>query len=252
MAGGRVPSGGQIVTTAFPLGAGVAGKVLFVNKVGSDGWVSAGRRNDPGKRVALHKYTKVTLIETQGGRTFFKVADGHAKGQVLFLSDHNATEHLGSKAPTKAAAAIEITYGKYVQGWVSAARGGQKLDQQMATLKVGNLTVEVTMNSVWGTGFTPLAPGKYSVLLPDAPHNKDMTRFYRDTEPKLKFDQVWFPIKHGDNSRFIHVGNVSDGCVTVLDLARWADVHEALISHRDPASDRIGELEIKGKPERAS
>lgn len=68
---------------------------------------------------------------------------------------------------------------------------------------------------------------------------------------RLQFDQVWFPIKHGDNSRYVHVGNLSDGCVTVLDLARWADIHEALISHRSPDGESLAQLVVKGVPERA-
>lgn len=78
-----------------------------------------------------------------------------------------------------------------------------------------------------------------------------MTGFYRRVASSLKYDQVLFPIRYGNNSRYIHVGNLSEGCVTVLDLARWADVHEALSSHRTPDGKAVGKLIVKGKPERA-
>ena len=60
-----------------------------------------------------------------------------------------------------------------------------------------------------------------------------------------------FPIDHGDKSRYVHVGNVSEGCVTVLGLARWADIHEAQISHRDPSGKYAAKLVVKGTPERS-
>ncbi len=62
---------------------------------------------------------------------------------------------------------------------------------------------------------------------------------------------MWFPIEYGDNSRYVHVGNVSDGCATVLDLAKWADVHEALISHRALDGVSVATLTVQGNPERA-
>jgi len=66
-----------------------------------------------------------------------------------------------------------------------------------------------------------------------------MTRPYAAVAPGLRDDQVWFPIRHGDNSRYIHVGNVSEGCVTVLDIGRWPGVHEALVSHRGSTGDAV-------------
>ena len=60
---------------------------------------------------------------------------------------------------------------------------------------------------------------------------------------------VWFPIQQGNNSRFIHVGNVSEGCVTVLDLARWEQVHEALISHRGSDGRSVATLAVRGRPD---
>jgi hypothetical protein len=63
--------------------------------------------------------------------------------------------------------------------------------------------------------------------------------------------QVWFPIAYKDNSRFVHIGNVSDGCVTVLDMNHWAAIHEAIISHRSLDGSKVARLIVKGKPERA-
>lgn len=247
----RVPATGQVVNAPAAQGAAVAGQVLYVNKVASDGWLQA--KPATGALVALHKYTKVVLTTPSPGRTHFKVMEGTHAGQVLSLGDANAKEYLGSKAPVQKLAQLKVTYGKYTPGWVSEARGGQQLDQQLATLDAEGVKVQVTMNSVWdpALGFYPIPAGTYTVLLPDVPHKADMTRFYRRVAPDLKYDQVWFPIKFGDNSRYVHVGNVSDGCTTVLDLSRWSDIHEALISHRGPDGKSVGQLVVTGTPERA-
>jgi hypothetical protein len=168
------------------------------------------------------------------------------------LADDNAKEYLGIKAPKQSGLEVVVTYGKYEEGWYSKGKD-QKLNQQWAILTItGGSQVNVTMNSIWGPpdNFTPLPANEYTILLSDSPHNKDMTRFYREVESSLKYDQVWFPVKYGDNSRFVHVGNVSEGCMTVVDLAKWADIHEALISHRASDGKSVGKLIIKGKPEK--
>jgi len=250
MAYGRVPESGQIVHTAGPLGVEHGAKILYVNKVATDGWLQA-RDDRSHALVPLAKYTRVAIVGSANRRTTFRVDDGPAKDRLLSLSDANALDYLGSKEPVRALARAVVTYGKYVEHWISIARGGQALDQQMGTLEIAGLSLQVTMNSVWDGRFSPIPAGEYKVLLPDTPHKGNMTRFYRETEPSLKFDQVWFPIQYGDNSRYVHVGNLSEGCTTVLDLARWADVHEALISHRGPDSRSVATLVVRGTPERA-
>jgi hypothetical protein len=223
--------------------------MLYVNKVGNDGWLQV-RQRDSSALVSVAKYTQLERIESRAGRTFFKVMDGPAGGQIVSLADANAAEFVGSRAPAQSPAQIVVAYGGYVEGWVSEARGGQRLDQQMATLEVAGIRAAVTMNSVWGGAFAPIPAGQYAVLVPDAPHDQAMTRFYRPVAPGLRYDQVWFPIRYGDNSRFVHVGNLSEGCVTVLDLARWPDIHEALISHRSRDGTSVAQLVVSGTPER--
>jgi hypothetical protein len=224
--------------------------IRYVNKIASDGWVQTLKANGT-DRLPLCKYTKVQILETKNGRTFFKVLDGtHAKNTVS-MQEANAKEYLGIIAPKQTPLKLTVKYGKFEEKWISKARGGEELKQQWATLTTEDgLSITVTMNSVWNGVFYPLPPGSYTVLLPDVPHNKNMTRFYRDSEPKLIHDQVWFPIAFGDNSRYVHVGNLSDGCVTVVDLAKWADLQEALISHRSADGKSVALLTVTGKPER--
>lgn len=250
MTSARIPATGQIVRSPHSVGSTVAARHLFVNEVGSDGWLQT-RQGESGHLVSLAKYTEVAVGDTLHGRKMFKVLDGPARGQTLSLADANAASYLGTRFPTRGALNIEVTYGGYVEGWVSAARNGQLLDQQLATLKVGSITAQVTMNSVWGREYAPLPAGQYAVRVPDAPHKQDMTRFYRRVAPGLKYDQVWFPIRYGNNSRYLHVGNLSEGCVTVLDLDKWSAIHEALISHRSADGQSVAQLTVRGMPGRS-
>jgi len=49
------------------------------------------------------------------------------------------------------------------------------------------------------------------------------------------------------SSRYIHVGHLSEGCVTVHQLEKWSALYEFLISHRvaNSAGKRIGSLEVR-------
>lgn len=220
----------------------------YVNEVGEDGWIQA--IDETSVRLPLCKYTKVMLLGTKAGRTTFKVVGGTHAGKVLSMKTENANKYLGQVAPKSSIIEVVVTYGKYQEAWASRARGGEKLDQQWAQLSAGGLNSKVTMNTVWDGVFYPIPAGEYLIMVPDVPHASNMTSFYRREDPSLKHDQVWFPIKYGNNSRYIHVGNVSDGCTTVVDLAKWADLHEILISHRSPDLKYVGKLIVKGKPER--
>lgn len=226
------------------------GREVYVNKTGSDGWLQVEAHAH--RQLSLCKYTKLKVIESKAGRTYFKIQDGSHSGMTVSLRDSNLEEYLGMVFPRHGAVELVVTYGKYEEHWYSKARD-REFKQQMASLSYGRgNSINVTMNSVWDSPkkYTPLPAGTYNILLPDNPHDKDMTRYYRGVEPNLKYDQVWFPIRYGDNSRYIHVGNVSEGCVTVLDLEKWVDLYEALISHRSSDGYSVGKLIVKGKPEK--
>ncbi len=140
----------------------------------------------------LCKYTKLQALPsnnrrpTENRRSYFKVMDGPQYGKVVSLNEINAGIYIGSYAPTSSPINVAVTYGKYVKDWVSEARGGEKINQQMATLNIGNITAQVTMNSNWGFGYYPLPPGEYKILIPDAPHPAKYTEYYRKSEPSLK------------------------------------------------------------------
>ncbi|MBN3788746.1 hypothetical protein [Burkholderia sp. Ac-20353] len=225
--------------------------IRYVNKVDTDsGWLLVGRDDIPRAQwKSLFKYCKVMLIGSKGDRTYFKILEGESKGNIAFLSKANANEYLGKIAPKQQPAELVMNYGRFEPRWESISRQ-EYLPQQLANGVLNGIHFEAAMNSNWKGDFFPISPGTYTILLPDFPHKKDYTNQYKIEHPKLSHHQVWFPISHGNNSRYVHVGNVSEGCVTILSLTKWSTIHEALLSHRGPDGNSVGTLIVKGKPGR--
>ncbi|WP_155630670.1 hypothetical protein [Burkholderia cepacia] len=225
--------------------------IRYVNKVDTDsGWLLVGSDNLPRSEwESLFKYCKVMLIGSKNGRTYFKVMEGESRGKIAFLSDSNASQYLGKTAPTQKSVELVMTYGAYDESWESVTRN-RILPQQFASGTLGEIRFEATMNTSWGGEFHPIPPGTYKILLPDFPHKKEYTEQYKREYPNLSHHQVWFPIAHGNNSRYVHVGNVSEGCVTVVHLKKWSEIHESLVRHRAPDGNSVGTLIVKGQPRR--
>lgn len=71
---------------------------------------------------------------------------------------------------------------------------------------------------------------------------------YQMAHKDLKYVGVWFPIEYKPtyNSNFIHVGNVSHGCITCYQLDKWNDLYAYLIRHRlDKDGLYVGTLVIE-------
>ena len=152
MPSGVVPATRQSGTSRSPLNSQAREalrSVMYVNQVGDDGWLQA-MDDLTLRRTSLCKYTRLTGIKSENGRTSFKVEEGPAKGRTLSLWDANGKVYLGNKGPKLSGIAVTVEYGSFVKAWVSKARRGELIDQQMATMTVGSLRVEVTMNSVGG------------------------------------------------------------------------------------------------------
>ena len=238
-------------TTPFSSQGVQADVIRYVNKVDTDsGWLLVGTDGvSREKWKSLFKYCKVMLIGRKGERTYFKVMEGASKGEIAFLSDANAIEYLGKTAPTQQPVELVVTYGHFDPAWQSIARR-QLLQQQLATGTIDGTRFEIAMNTSWGGSFHPIPPGTYKILLPDVAHTKEYTRQYKAEYSSLSHHQVWFPIEYGNNSRYVHVGNVSEGCVTVVHLKKWTEIHEALVSHRGADGKSVGKLIVKGKHEK--
>lgn len=97
----------------------------------------------------------------------------------------------------------------------------------------------------------PLPKGVYKILAPESAKDARYTSFYRTGaggDPGLKYDTVWFPIEYAKthNSNFVHVGNLSEGCVTMYELGKWNALYAYLISNRlDAEGNYVGTITIE-------
>ena len=223
----------------------------YVNKVGEDGWVTI---IVEGEYKPIYKYTKLTLLKLNkdGDRVIFRIEEGAFKGKYGSMRiEGGVKEHLSDTAPIiNAAAKITLKYGKRKKNWQSNIRTnlntGMPLiyDQQLATLTIGNISVEVTLNTEWNSGRRkPLDVGTYEIALPDFPHPQKYTQAYKvGGKPNqngtlvggktVKYHTVWFPIYPLSEQRYLHIGHVSHGCVTIIDYHKYPEIHDYLIKHR--------------------
>lgn len=217
------------------------GKVAYINKVDVSGWIGVKLSN--GSIVSVCMYTKLTILSMKNSRCFFRIEDGSYKGNTASFAEANAKIYIGSKAPSQTAAIIKATPGK-LQSFRSDVRK-QTLQQQLTSFTAGSVSGKATLNTPsTGAQYSALPKGKYEILVPDTPHSKDYTRYYREADSELKYDQVWFPIRYGNNSRYVHVGHISEGCFTVVELDKFTQLHDYLISHRAENNTIVGYLEI--------
>ena len=85
--------------------------------------------------------------------------------------------------------------------------------------RIKEISVQVTLNSDWtpGSGRTPLPVGTYEIAAPDGLHPPESTNFYTVNGEPVKDYKIWFPILPLSSERYIHIGHVSHGCVTIID-----------------------------------
>ncbi|VXC25191.1 conserved hypothetical protein [Burkholderia sp. 8Y] len=192
--------------------------------------------------VQLCAYTKVALLKEEGGRIYFRIIDGpYRDSGTASMKTEDAAHYLRGTPPTESNETLKVKYGRL--GEENSPFKG-RLQQQWGILKVGGENVTVTLNSVWGGRFTPIAPGRHRIMTVDGSHAHISTEGYRNTYPgRIKANDAWFPIElegtKGNSSRYVHIGHLSEGCVTVHDILKWNTVYDFLISHRLPNTNGL-------------
>jgi hypothetical protein len=178
-------------------GAGGYGKWIAIRLEGKD----KGKKNQP-----VTYGLKVLWKGMDKGREYFTVLEGELKGieasVVAFSSNSNASrfskniKHLPGGHVKFDVAKQAIWFGD--KGPFNAFSGGGFINEK-------------------GIPMTPISPGKYFLCIPDADHaGPNRGRPYGRWS---KCYETWFKItaigNDGTYSRFLHTGELSDGCVTV-------------------------------------
>ena len=200
----------------------------YVDKIGNNGWLDFLYEN---VRVSLPQHTKLQILKEEGAYTLFKVMNGNAqilingkniflKGKAVRLSTKNIDKLTTKKPYIANGASLILTYSNNFQS--------------KANLIFNNKNIEVIFDKPIQT--TNII---YKIFAPDFPHH--YSNHYAE---QTKYYGVWFAIEYGDNSRYIHTGRVSDGCVTVPPQ-HWEALYEYLISNQLSQNDKyVGTIQI--------
>jgi hypothetical protein len=195
--------------------------------------------------IFLCEHTKVLLTKEKDGRVFFKISDGNSgyAGQEASLKKEYAAKYLVDTPPEGLSAVASVKYNGKPVIVDSPFKG--KIKQQRGVLSINGMNVEVTLNS--DPAYTPISPGKHKIMSPDRSHANVSTERYSQVA-KARCTDVWFPLElegtTKPSDRYIHIGHISHGCVTVYDLTKWNHVYDHLISRRTPKTSGkyVGEI----------
>lgn len=221
-------------------------KFLYTRRPDDTGWLMV-RLADSGQPAYLCEYTQVLPLREADGRVFFKILGGNSAhvGKVASLAKKNASLYLSDVGPG-GPAAVQVKYDGAPAEENSPFKG--RLKQQWATVTFGGQHAQVTLNSVWDATYTPVPPGAHMIMAPDQSHANISTGGYRSATKGLRCTDVWFPIqlegKTGNSGRYVHVGHLSEGCVTVHELTKWNALYDYLIACRlgGPDAKYVGNL----------
>lgn len=227
----------------------------YTRRADSTGWLKV-LLTETKQKIFLCEYTRVRVTGEKDNRTYFNIVDGTiAVGKEASLTKPNAERFLNALGPS-GAASLTVTYEDGITSETSAFKG--PLRQQFAVLSFNGKTARVTLNSVWGAGYTPIGIGTHSILAPDYSHASISTDGYASATPGTVGNDVWFPIgldgSTQNSGRYVHIGHLSEGCVTVYELAKWTELYEYLISRRVAGTKgtRVGTLTVRRPPRRNS
>ena len=224
-------------------------KSKYTRRPDDSGWLGV-LLSKSGQLGFLCEFTRVDIVRQTPERVFFNIADGNSDhvGKEASLKKENAEKYL-SDVPPNGPATAQLTYSGVPVEENSPFKG--KLTQQWANGVFSGTHAQVTLNSVWDDKYTPIPPGAHMIMAPEQSHANISTARYRSSVPGLRCTDVWFPIQlagtTGNSSRYIHVGHLSEGCVTVHELQKWNAIYDYLISSRVPGSDGqfVGNLVVK-------
>ena len=168
----------------------MAVNIRYVSKVGKDAWLRV--KLDVGGEISLPQYLKVNLIETKQSRDFFEILEGAYKGKRASVS------RLGS--------------GSYLIPGTGPLPGGQiKLDLDKQELWFDDQGPFSAFSGAFNA-YTRVEKGRHKLAIPDAPHSLTRPAYYDFTD----YHKTWFRLGVStQGSRYLHVGEISEGCVTV-------------------------------------
>ena len=236
-------------------------KIRYTKSPDSTGWLRV-KLEPSGESGYLCEFVKVAISD-EGDRTHFLILEGTNKGLKASLGKDNAAKCLVAGPRGPGAKIVAKTLGR--KWLVSEPRGGDGHNQLLATLSFDGKKATISLDSDVDYPETnvaspdykkikhskPLPKGTYRILAPQNPKATKFTGIYATAPggyPDLKYHTVWFPVEYAAtlNSNFVHVGNLSEGCVTMYELPMWNALYAYLIKNRlDKEGKYVGTVTIE-------
>jgi hypothetical protein len=171
-------------------------KIRFVNdKVTAAGWLNV--RPEHGSIMGLPSFLKVGVYDEKPDRTYFTILEGANKGIKASVINSIGPPHL-------------------IENVVYSPAGKVRINLAKQSLWYGTSGPFFAFSGAWKSPketFTAIPRGQYLLQIPDSPHESE--RYGKFTD----FQTTWFRIMGNglgpDSSRYLHTGELSDGCVTV-------------------------------------
>lgn len=231
----------------------------YTRSIDTSGWLKV-KIEPSGEFAFLCEYTKVLIQRISGGRTYFLINEGIYANKTASVGDTNASRCLITYTRGTGATLNVKTASR--KNEISLIRNEPR-NQLFAELTFNGIKARITLDSDVFYRETnrnspdfgldkqskPLPKGTYKIMSPDYAKDAAMTGFYR-TNPNgftdLKYDTAWFPIEYAPihNSNFVHVGHLSEGCITCYEIQKWNDLYQYLITNRTSDGKYVGTLII--------
>jgi hypothetical protein len=198
-----------------------ADSILGLNSFGSNGFLNV--RLNSGEIVSLAQYCKVDEVKFNHNKTReeFRILEWPFENKLASVS----CERIGK---SRFAA---ISYEPQAKIYFNKA--------------LGILTIGLELMPAYTSTSNPISSGTHKIWLPDYPH--DLAENYLSS---TKFALIWFRLGDESSTRYLHVGNVSAGCVSVGKSSSsdsnpknelWTSIYQYLAKKR-MNSKWIGEL----------
>jgi hypothetical protein len=165
--------------------------------------------------VSIPAYTKIKTEKIDNKREYFIPLEGAYRGKL---------------ASTKLR---DDSSSQFISGVVHEPMANVRYSIFPKTLFLADKKYKATdyPNAPWKKGL-------YDIEIPDYPHQGGAR--YQKEAPRAK---TWFRIGYS-GARYLHVGGRSLGCLTVVEIARWAEIYNTLIKARKGDFASVGVLEV--------
>ena len=174
-----------------PNASQMTSQIRYVSNRLKDGWLMV--KPESGPNVSIPSYLKVSVYKEEPDRSYFVVLEGVHKGKRMSVTRAGAS-------PNR------------IQGIVHSPAGIVRLNRTQQKLWYGSNGPYFAFSGTWGT-YTAIKHGRYTLQIPEAPHLSNRYGGF------TSFQNTWFLIMGNGvgpkDGRYLHVGELSDGCVTV-------------------------------------